>query len=74
MPARKISTLIDDPGLRNQMGAIGLERIRKRLAWHHQEKHLLEVYAQLGFETTQEVSAEDSRKSELVGQATANVG
>jgi glycosyltransferase involved in cell wall biosynthesis len=45
--ARQIVELIHDPERRNQMGQIGRSRIEARLAWAHQEKHLLAAYDSL---------------------------
>jgi glycosyltransferase involved in cell wall biosynthesis len=42
--AQKIAELIDEPERRKQMGQIGRSRISARLAWAHQEKHLLAAY------------------------------
>jgi glycosyltransferase involved in cell wall biosynthesis len=47
--ANKIATLIDDPQRREQMGRFGLQRMHNQLAWHHQEKNLLQVYLNLGY-------------------------
>jgi glycosyltransferase involved in cell wall biosynthesis len=47
--ANKIATLIDNPPLREQMGSFGLQRMQQQLAWHHQEKNLLQVYSNLGY-------------------------
>ena len=45
--ARKIAQLIRDPQLGYDMGQRGQERIHERLAWHHQEPHLLAAYEKL---------------------------
>lgn len=42
--ARQIARLIDDPALRAELGRIGQERIRTRLAWPHQANNLLAAY------------------------------
>jgi glycosyltransferase involved in cell wall biosynthesis len=47
--ARNIAILIDNTELREKMGAYGRQRMEESLAWHHQKKHLLQVYANLGF-------------------------
>ena len=47
--ARNIAILIDNPELRETMGAYGRQRMEEQLAWHHQEKNLLKVYENLGF-------------------------
>ena len=47
--AHNIVRLIDDPDLRDKMGAFGLQRMHEKLAWHHQEKNLLQVYANMGY-------------------------
>ncbi len=52
--AKNIAILIDNPQLREKMGAYGRRRMEERLAWHHQEKHLLQVYANMGFEAIQQ--------------------
>ena len=43
--ARQIARLIDNPGLRAKMGAIGRKRIEDQLAWSHQKARLLSVCA-----------------------------
>ena len=45
--AKQIARLMDDPALRKQLGEHGRKRIETQLAWHHQAKHLLAVYAEL---------------------------
>ena len=45
--ARKIAFLIDHPGRRAAMGAVGRKRIRIDLAWDRQEPFLLQAYARL---------------------------
>ena len=52
--AEKIAQLIDDPELREKMGAFGRRRMEEKLAWHHQEKCLLEAYAKIGFHSDTE--------------------
>lgn len=47
--AANIAKLIADPELRQSMGDFGLQRMRSKLAWHHQEQNLLDVYEKLGF-------------------------
>ncbi len=47
--ANNIAILIDNPELREKMGACGRQRMEDFLGWHHQEENLLEVYAKLGF-------------------------
>ena len=47
--ARNIAVLIDNPELRDTMGAYGRQRMEEQLAWHHQERNLLKVYENLGF-------------------------
>ncbi len=47
--ARNIAILIANPELREKMGACGRLRMEEQLAWPHQEKNLLQVYANLGF-------------------------
>jgi glycosyltransferase involved in cell wall biosynthesis len=42
--AKKIQELMDNPGLRQQMGHIGRKRIEDVLAWQHQAPHLLQAY------------------------------
>jgi glycosyltransferase involved in cell wall biosynthesis len=42
--ADKIVQLLDDAGLRARMGAIGTERVKEGLAWHHQIPNLLKAY------------------------------
>ena len=43
--ARCIAGLLDDPGRRAAMGAIGRDRVENGLAWEHSERSLLEAYA-----------------------------
>lgn len=43
--AMKIDTLLGDPALRRDMGAIGRERIMTRLSWAHSVPSLLDAYA-----------------------------
>ena len=45
--ARKIAELMDDPIRRDAMSRAGRRRINEELAWHHQEKHLLDAYQKL---------------------------
>jgi glycosyltransferase involved in cell wall biosynthesis len=47
--AKNIAILIDNPRLREKMGACGRQRMEEQLAWHHQEKNLLHVYEKLGY-------------------------
>src|SRR5262249_1349980 len=42
--ALKLCELLDDPGRRVAMGAIGRSRVEGELAWHHQIPRLLETY------------------------------
>lgn len=49
--AENIAILIDNPELREKMGAYGRLRMEEQLAWHHQVKNLLHVYAKMGFES-----------------------
>ncbi len=49
--AHHIANLIDNPELREKMGAYGRQRMEEQLAWHHQEENLLQVYANLGFDS-----------------------
>jgi glycosyltransferase involved in cell wall biosynthesis len=39
-----IATLLDDPALRERMGAAGRSRARDELAWEHSAEHLAEAY------------------------------
>ncbi len=48
--ANNIEILMDHPELREKMGAFGRQRMEEQLAWQHQEKNLLSVYAKLGFQ------------------------
>jgi glycosyltransferase involved in cell wall biosynthesis len=43
--ATKLCELLDDPGLRQQMGRVGRERVESGLSWQHQIPCLLEAYA-----------------------------
>lgn len=45
--ARKIAALMDDPGLHEEMGKAGRERIEKVLAWKFQAPHLIEAYQKI---------------------------
>jgi glycosyltransferase involved in cell wall biosynthesis len=45
--ARQFARLIEEPELRTRLGAIGCERVKQHLAWHHQRKRLLNVYNDL---------------------------
>lgn len=45
--AEKIATLMNDPDLRRQMGAIGRQRIDEQLAWPFQANMLVAAYARL---------------------------
>lgn len=45
--ARQIAHLADHPDLREQMGACGLERIKRDLGWKHQSQALVDMYADL---------------------------
>lgn len=58
--AKNIATLIDNPQLREKMGAYGRQRMEEQLAWHHQEKYLLQVYAKLGFEAIHKLESVDT--------------
>jgi len=44
--AVKIVALVDDPGLRERMGASGRERVVNQLNWQHQIAPLLAAYTQ----------------------------
>ena len=43
--AEKIVELIDDPARREQMGSLGLKRVRETLSWPNEEPKLLAAYA-----------------------------
>ena len=45
--ASAISSLMDDPERREQLGRKGREEVERRLAWRHQERNLLRVYEAL---------------------------
>ncbi|SEE44291.1 Glycosyltransferase involved in cell wall bisynthesis [Bradyrhizobium erythrophlei] len=45
--ASKIITLIDDPSLRQTMGAFGRSRVERELSWTHEEPKLLAAYEAL---------------------------
>ncbi|MCA9887261.1 MAG: glycosyltransferase family 4 protein [Anaerolineae bacterium] len=45
--AAKIITLLDDADLRAQLGQVGRQRVEDELAWEHQEKALLGLYAKI---------------------------
>jgi glycosyltransferase involved in cell wall biosynthesis len=45
--AKTIVELIDDAPRRADLGRVGRARIEKQLAWHHQERAYLDVYARL---------------------------
>lgn len=57
--AKNIATLIDNPQLREKMGASGRQRMEETLAWHHQERNLLQVYAKLGFEAIRQPETDE---------------
>jgi len=42
--ARAIVSLMDNPAEREKMGAFGLKRVKKELAWQHVSKNLLSAY------------------------------
>ena len=42
--ARAIEELLDDPGRRARMGAIGRERVEQQFSWEHSRKELLVAY------------------------------
>lgn len=73
--ADKIAILMDDPGLRQKMGAFGRQRMEDQLAWHHQEKCLFRVYEKLGFRpdiqtepTASQVTSEPEEKLQTSSQ------
>ena len=43
--ARQIDVLLSDPARRDELGAIGIARVRDELSWAHSEPHLLAAYA-----------------------------
>lgn len=45
--AAKLVLLINDPDLRQQLGAIGQQRVQNLLSWQHSAQNLLAVYASL---------------------------
>jgi glycosyltransferase involved in cell wall biosynthesis len=45
--ARGILTLLDDPGMRERMGACGRRRVESELAWRHEAPKLLAAYEAL---------------------------
>jgi len=45
--ARAIASLLDDPQRRAEMGRVGRRRVEDELAWRHQSKAYLDVYAEL---------------------------
>ncbi|MBC7906778.1 MAG: glycosyltransferase family 4 protein [Rhodospirillaceae bacterium] len=48
--AAKIATLLDDPELRQRLGAMGRQRMERDLSWEYQIPRLLSAYAALGLE------------------------
>ena len=58
--ADNIAILMDNPEMRESMGAYGRLRMEEQLAWHHQEKNLLQVYAKLGYKAEREVKPIES--------------
>ncbi|WP_461347548.1 glycosyltransferase family 4 protein [Bradyrhizobium sp. USDA 4451] len=52
--ASKIITLIDDPSLRQTMGAFGRSRVERALSWTHEEPKLLAAYEALFAEKASE--------------------
>ncbi|MBX9633769.1 MAG: glycosyltransferase, partial [Magnetospirillum sp.] len=60
--AAKIATLLDDPDLRQRLGAIGRQRMERDLSWEYQIPRLLSAYAAL------ELKDEEARpRRRLVG-------
>lgn len=45
--ARKIVELLDDPGLRARMGALGRHRVEHELEWKYETPKLLAAYEHL---------------------------
>ena len=45
--ARNIALLMDNPGLREEMGRKGRERVQAELSWAHQAKRLVRAYEAL---------------------------
>jgi glycosyltransferase involved in cell wall biosynthesis len=45
--AAKLVALLDDPVLRQRMGAAGRKRVREKLAWNHEAPKLLAAYRTL---------------------------
>ena len=45
--ARALVRLMDDPGLRDRMGAAGRQRVERALTWSHSVPHLLHAYQTL---------------------------
>jgi len=54
--ANKLVGLLDDEALRERMGRIGRERVRKVLAWEHEAPHLLAAYESLGFKRAEKLA------------------
>jgi glycosyltransferase involved in cell wall biosynthesis/2-polyprenyl-3-methyl-5-hydroxy-6-metoxy-1,4-benzoquinol methylase len=46
--AKELDALLDDPGRRAQMGAIGRARVAEQLSWAQSERHLIDFYERLG--------------------------
>jgi glycosyltransferase involved in cell wall biosynthesis len=45
--ADKISGLLSDPAKRDEMGRIGLQRVKAELSWHHQIESLISAYLRI---------------------------
>jgi glycosyltransferase involved in cell wall biosynthesis len=49
--------LLNDPGRRERMGQIGLQRIHESLSWHHSARNLVEAYDKFFADRTQPVAS-----------------
>jgi hypothetical protein len=66
--ARQLALLMDDAPRRQAMGQQGLEQVATRLAWSHQLKNLLAVYASL---ETERLGTDKRAAQHVVGVAEA---
>lgn len=71
--ANNIAILIDNPELREKMGAYGRQRMEEQMAWHHQEKNLLQVYADLGFPSKSKPETPEAKEPTVEREQVATI-